>query len=316
MPAADIYQIDSISMNGPNLSIDFSGNNNNPVITNATVTYDPSGDNNSDTTMDPGDTFLIDLGDGNGQVVATVDFTMHPNGPAHGDILVFTVNGTQYGLNDGSDDIPFGGAISPSQQKNGSVVDNDIPFCFVRGTQIATPDGNVLIENLALDDLVITANNGSQKIRWIGKTAVKTNNRNGHLLPIRITAGALGDNKPAQDLLVSPAHRMLVSGWQAELLFGEQSALVAAKSLVNDSTISIARDLKAFEYFHIMFDNHEIITSNGALSESFHATANSIENMETETRAELLALFPRLEAGSTTVSAQPVLSGLDASLLR
>ena len=43
--------------------------------------------------------------------------------------------------------------------------------------------------------------------------------------PVLIPAGALGNTR---DLLVSQQHRMLVTGWRAELMFGEPEVLVAA----------------------------------------------------------------------------------------
>jgi len=197
-----------------------------------------------------------------------------------------------------------------------SLPSGDGIHCFLRGTQIDTSGGMVAIEDLVVNDQVDTRTHGKQKIRWIGSTIVKASRFRKHLSPIRIKAGALGENTPSQDLLVSPAHRMLVSGWQAELLFGEAEALVAAKSLVNDSTITVAHDLEEFEYFHIMFDNHEIVMSNGAPSESFHATAEVVNAMEAETRAELLELFPDLEFSGKSSLPMPVLSEAEAALLR
>ncbi len=161
-------------------------------------------------------------------------------------------------------------------------------------------------------DEVLTVSNGVQLICWVGST---TRNAQNGLAPIRIKAGALGENTPSQDLLVSPAHRMVVSGWRSELLFGESQTLVAAKSLVNDDTITVVHDLESFEYFHIMFDNHEIVMSNGAPSESFQLTAESLTTLDGATRSELLVLFPELSQRGTSAVAMPVLTDAEAALL-
>ncbi len=105
------------------------------------------------------------------------------------------------------------------------------PVCFTSGTQIATVSGDRCIEGLVAGDLVLTMDRGYQPIRWIGSSKRPAT---GDLAPILIRKGALGNNR---DLRVSPQQRMLLQGWQAEMLFGEEEVLVTAKSLVNDHSI-------------------------------------------------------------------------------
>jgi hypothetical protein len=101
----------------------------------------------------------------------------------------------------------------------------------------------------------------------------------------------------ARDLRVSPQHRMLLRGWQAGLLFGETEVLATAKSLVNDSTI---RQVEGgmVDYFHILFDRHEVIFAEGAPSESFHPGEQGWNALDQATRAEILLLFPELETSN------------------
>src|SRR5690606_28026873 len=101
--------------------------------------------------------------------------------------------------------------------------------------------------------------------------------------PIRVAAGALGDNLPSQDLVVSPAHRVVLSGWRAEVMFGQPRVLARARDLVNDTTIRPEPGPKRVEYFHILFDRHEIVFSNDAPSESFHPRDAALDNMARET---------------------------------
>lgn len=160
--------------------------------------------------------------------------------------------------------------------------------CFVRGTRIKTDRGEVEVQDLAPGDRVLTLDNGYQPIRWIGATRRMAK---GRLAPVRIRAGALGNDR---DLLVSPQHRMLLRGWQASLLFGEAEVLVAAKALINDHTI-LREEGGRVEYLHLLFDRHEIIFAEGAASESFHPGRESWKSMDAATRAELLDLFPELD---------------------
>ena len=131
---------------------------------------------------------------------------------------------------------------------------------------------------------------GYQPIRWIGSSKRPAT---GNLAPILIRKGALGNDR---DLRVSPQHRMLLQGWQAEMLFGEEEVLATAKSLVNDR--SILRDEGGeVEYFHILFDTHEIIYAEGAPSESFHPGEQGWKALDQATRDEILTLFPELSDG-------------------
>ena len=163
-------------------------------------------------------------------------------------------------------------------------------ICFARGTRIKTADGERVIEALRAGDRVLTLDNGYQPIRWIGSSRRPAR---GPLAPVRIAAGALGNDR---DLRVSPQHRMLLRGWQANLMFGESEVLVAAKALVNDLTIRIEEGGE-IEYFHMLFDRHEIVFAEGAASESFHPGQQGWKALDEATRTEILDLFPELGDG-------------------
>ena len=163
--------------------------------------------------------------------------------------------------------------------------------CFTRGTLIKTNQGERPIEELAAGDMVLTTDNGYQPIRWIGSSKRAAI---GDLAPILIRKGALGNDR---DLRVSPQHRMLLQSWQAELLFGAHEVLATAKSLLNDH--SIVRDEGGeVEYFHILFDTHEIIYAEGCRSESFHPGIQGWKALDQATRDEILAIFPQLADGN------------------
>jgi len=159
--------------------------------------------------------------------------------------------------------------------------------CFVRGTRIKTDRGEIAVEALTEGDRVLTLDNGYQPIRWVG---CARRIAQGRLAPVRIRAGALGNER---DLLVSPQHRMLLRGWQASLMFGEAEVLVAAKALINDRTI-LRQEGGEVDYFHLLFDQHEIVFAEGAPSESFHPGREGLRGLDAATRAELLELFPEL----------------------
>lgn len=182
--------------------------------------------------------------------------------------------------------------------------------CFVRGTMIDTNRGEVAIEDLLAGDMVRTLDNGMQALRWIGATTVKGK---GSKAPVLFRKGTIGNS---QDLLLSPEHRVMLHGWRAEVLFGKSELLASAKTLINDHTI-VRQESDEVEYFHILFDAHEIVFSNGAPTESFHPGEASIGSMAEETRQEILDLFPELalNADSYGPAVRKTLQAHEAALL-
>ncbi len=168
--------------------------------------------------------------------------------------------------------------------------------CFTRGTLIMTPGGDVPIERLKAGDMVLTHDHGAQELRWVGSRKVAAI---GPLAPVEIRAGAFGNTR---DLTVSQQHRMLLSGWQAELLFGEAEVLAAAKHLVDGRSAHIITGGEV-EYFHLLFDRHEIVFANGAASESFHPGTSAMSALEDAAREEVLAIFPDLRDATNVISA-------------
>lgn len=160
------------------------------------------------------------------------------------------------------------------------------PPCFTAGTLIDTAAGPKAIEVLVPGDLVQTRDHGDQPIRWVGKRTVSGL---GEFAPIRFLPGVIGNDAP---LIVSPQHRMLVTGWRAELYFGEREILVAAKHMVNGDTIHVHR-VEEVDYYHILFDAHEIVSSHGVQSESLNPGA-MVSHTSREAQCEVLALFPGL----------------------
>lgn len=209
------------------------------------------------------------------------------NGTAAADTVTVTIPGPVYGFVVVYDVGPLAGASGVIGLGAVTFTDPTI-WCFARGTMIETKSGDVAIESLVAGDMVRTADNGFQPLRWIGSTTVKAT---GNKAPILFRKGAIGNTK---DLLVSPAHRVMLQDWQAELLFGKPQILASAQSLVNDNTI-IRQETEEMEYFHILFDSHEIVFSNGAPTESFHPGDADVGTLAEDARAEIYSLFPELE---------------------
>ncbi|WP_425100643.1 Ig-like domain-containing protein [Tropicibacter sp. S64] len=168
--------------------------------------------------------------------------------------------------------------------------------CFTPGTLIATPQGERLVEDLQVGDRVITRDNGIQEIRWVGRKDLTGFDlaRKPHFRPILIQKGALGNNLPEHDMLVSPNHRILVANDKTALYFEEREVLVAAKHLTGLDGVDEVESL-GVSYIHIMFENHEVILSNGAWTESFQPGDYTLKGIGAAQREEIYELFPELE---------------------
>lgn len=197
-------------------------------------------------------------------------------------------------------------------------IENVIP-CFTPGTMIATPQGERRVEDLQVGDRVITRDNGIQEIRWTGAKELSGAQlaSHAHLQPVLIRAGALGDNLPERDILVSPQHRMLLTTDQAAMYFEEREVLVAAKHLTLLDGVDIVES-SGTTYIHIMFDQHEVVLSNGTWSESFQPGDYTLDGIGAEQRAEILELFPELatqQGVDAYQSARRALKKYEADLL-
>ena len=112
------------------------------------------------------------------------------------------------------------------------------------------------------------------------------------LRPIRIRPGALGIERPDQELIVSPEHRMLVRGAAARALFNVPEVLVTARDLINGGSIRQEMQCRDVTYIHLLLDSHQVIWANKVESESFHPASASLPALTEEDRTRLLSGLP------------------------
>lgn len=184
-----------------------------------------------------------------------------------------------------------------TNQSTGNYSVGGAVVCFAAGTLIKTIDGERSVEQIEIGDLVLTVDASYQEVKWIGSTSLGQGGKLPlpmMLCPIRIPQGALGMGLPTKTLIVSPQHRLLVCSPFVERMTGASEALIAAKHLVGISGIHVATDLSEIEYWHILFDQHQLVWSNGAPSESLFTGPQALEAVPPEAKIEILALFPQL----------------------
>lgn len=136
------------------------------------------------------------------------------------------------------------------------------PVCFVRGTRIRVPGGERRVEDLRAGDLVETVDAGAQPLLWAG---FRTHVAQGDHAPVRFAMGVIGNDRT---LFVSQQHRILLTGWQSQLYFGQGETIVAARHMVNGAGIRIVPGGKV-DYFHLLFADHQLVWGNDVPSESY-----------------------------------------------
>lgn len=281
-------------------------NGDDPALVEVVV-YHPNGTIRSTNALDPLPDATIA-----GRDVYTVETGVHKNGA-----VALVVNGTVVQL------LSFHASVTPSEgpasgmpstqlgtNGNGESFEtadqgssyfvqtnpnSGVIPCFLSGTCVDTPSGPRPVEDLKAGDLVTTFDGPAQKLIWTGTRRLHGVERNDpELRPIRLPAGCLGHNTPSRDVLVSPNHRIYVQDPVLDLLFFAPGVLIEARHLIGWNGIS--RDLTITDphYVHLLFDDHQLLNSDGLISESLHPQKRGLQGFSAAARQDLLGLCPEL----------------------
>jgi hypothetical protein len=140
--------------------------------------------------------------------------------------------------------------------------------CFVSGTRLLGPAGEVAVEQLRPGEpLVALRHGGLAAVRWVGRrTLLPARHPQPHAVaPVRIHAGAFGPGVPHRDLALSPGHAVHLSG---------AGVLVPVRHLLNGSSIRQEPGSAAVTYFHVELAGaagaatHDILLAEGLAAES------------------------------------------------
>ena len=213
------------------------------------------------------------------------DYSISPTTLSFGtnsNVLTFTLDMSADGITESPETVTFsltGAKGTPTYSTNTFTITDAIE-CFMPGTMILTPSGEVAVETLKIGDLVMTHDGRSEPVRWMGRHTVSTVFADKlKTLPVRIKAGALDDNVPSRDLLVSPGHAILVDG-----------ALVQAAALINGSSIIQETDVpQVFTYHHVELAGHSLIVAENTPAETF---VDNVERARFDNAAEYAELYP------------------------
>jgi hypothetical protein len=205
---------------------------------------------------------------------------------ATGQTVTLNADGTFTVVGDGNDEyFNFTYTISDGTHSDtGFVLVDSVP-CFTAGTMIETEHGPRPVESLRPGDRIRTRDNGLQPLIWTGGRRVP--GQDDHA-PVHFAPGTLGDHGA---LALSPLHRVLLSDPLAEMLFGTSEVLVAARDLVDGAGVRV-RNGGSVDYFHLLFDSHQIVFAEGLATESFLPGPQLRHSFEAGMVAEIGDLIP------------------------
>jgi hypothetical protein len=165
-------------------------------------------------------------------------------------------------------------SANPMGHESGGVI------CLTSGTRIRTPEGSRLVQDLRIGDMVQTKDNGAQEI--VSKDARRMTGASmfamPHLRPIRM--GALGVERPDEELFVSPSLRMLIQEDEVMAMFNTPKILVAAKDLINGKAVTVNVTVQQVKYIHLLLSNHQMLWANGVETQSFHPASAALKTLE------------------------------------
>lgn len=169
--------------------------------------------------------------------------------------------------------------------------------CFAGGTHILTLLGEVRVEDLCVGDLVVTRDHGPKPILWLSTSQHAWPGSPESELPILVSAGALGPNKPHRDLIVSPQHNFLVLDESPQGVDEKKELFAPSKGLTSLPGIREMKGKREVVYFHILLERHEVVLSEGVATESFFPGRTALGMLRRGQREQVYALFPRLKDG-------------------
>lgn len=279
--------------------------------------------NTDDILLRPGDSRIVDVVANDINNTTGAVFITHINDQAvspgdsitlsTGQTVTLNADGTLTLVGDEiSEDVAFTYEIASSSGETavGFILVDTVP-CFVSGTLIRTARGEVPVERLAVGDLICTRDDGLQPVRWIGHRTLPAQ---GKMAPVEIAPNTFGNH---ERVAVSPLHRVLVRNTHADLLFGSNEVLIAARDLIDGRNIRQVEG-GSVEYVHLLFDRHQVIWSNGLESESFLPGPQTTGSFEQDLIAELKEIFPELDpltGEGYGPAARPALKRYEARLL-
>ena len=165
---------------------------------------------------------------------------------------------------------------------------------FARGTLIATPHGDVAVEDLQPGDMVNTSTGEPSKLVWIGSSSFVPADAGRRMPLMRIMADTFGPGRPNSFLTVGPAARILHTPHHLRSEAGEKRMLTPVREFLDGVNVIEVVPPTPVRLFHICLERHAAIRAGGIEMETFHPGAKATHNASQSLRDRFLGMFPRI----------------------
>lgn len=163
------------------------------------------------------------------------------------------------------------------------------------GAILQTKAGPMAVEDVLPGDDIRLANGQYETLLWRGAITLTpedhdANPEYGSLT--RLTADALGLNRPAPDLILGPTARLLHRAQGVRTLTGQGAAFLPVRDFVDGTNIITIRPVSQVKVYQLGFERHRSLIVNGIEIESLHPGSAFTLGLRGDMLAQYLALFP------------------------
>ena len=153
---------------------------------------------------------------------------------------------------------------------------NDALPCFLPGTLINTPNGEIPIEILKKDDIIYNENNEETIIRQVHKW--ETCNFTDTNIPYIIPANSLKKNYPKYDTYISPYHKIKLPNGDFERIINIKLPFIKQFKSNNNTLQLNNKVLDKIVYYNFILDNQQNFIANNLIVESLDENNRLLNN--------------------------------------
>jgi hypothetical protein len=163
------------------------------------------------------------------------------------------------------------------------------------GAILQTKNGPMAVEDVLPGDAIRMVSGQYEKLLWCGTMTISpadydANPDHGSL--IRITADALGLNRPSPDLVLGPTARLLHRAPGVRTLTGRGAAFIPARDFFDGTNLIALRPAAPVRVYQLGFEKHGSLSVNGLEIESLHPGTAFALGLRGDLLNQYLSLFP------------------------
>ena len=165
---------------------------------------------------------------------------------------------------------------------------------FARGTLIATPMGDIAVEDLQPGDMVNTSTGEPAKMIWVGSSNFVPADAGRRMPLLRVMADTFGQGRPNSFLTVGPSARILHTPHHLRAEAGEKRLLTPVRAFLDGVNVIEVVPPTPVRLFHFCLERHAAISAGGIEMETFHPGAKATHSVSHSLRDRFLGMFPQI----------------------